>query len=495
MNNRIKELYGYVTETFKNLLINYQKERWNFLTNATSENKKRLLHSIDEIENFINFDKDLSEIFLLLKKFPKKFTESEKETLNQIKIISDNIKKTPKQDEYFEAFLTTLMDLINDRINFNNKETTTSHLADLAEHETSLQEIKKIQVHFFSPIEKFKTRIENLLVLRNEYAKSKNYKNYFEFFTKMNDLKEKEIVKDIDELDLLTREEFKKLKTQLETELEKKLKIQAKSNPSYIYGDPFFRTYPVHLDDNVNTMFKGKDIAYTGKKFFEIMGYDLSDIYEVSDLYIRPGKYQYPFIIDIDGNDIRFSVNTKSNFRGTYWVLRTLSKVVYKLEKSKNKNFFGRDNFDRIKMEAFGIIVTNFAFKSGLISRISSQYEDEEDVVSLDITDYVEKNNLILSRFFLALSNFEIDINSIEKINNISDIWLKNIKKYQLIEPKDVFNKDGWVLIDSIITDPFSSIFEVEGFLLSKKLEKKIDFKNLKQKLFVKTIFEMLENI
>ncbi|MEO0234456.1 MAG: hypothetical protein ABIN39_02485 [candidate division WOR-3 bacterium] len=495
MNTRIKELYGTVTDTFKNLLVNYQKERWNFLTNATSENKKRLLHSVDEIENFINFDKDFVEIFTLLKKFPKKFTDSEKEILNQIKKISEIIKKTPQQEEYFETFLTILMDLINDRINFNNKETTTSHLADLAEHETSLQEIRKIQVHFFSPIEKFKTKIENLLVLRNEYVKSKNYKNYFEFFIKMNDLKEKEIFKDIDELDTLTKDEFKKLKTQLENDLEKKLKVQAKGNPSYIYGDPFFRTYPVHLDDNVNTMFKGKDIAYTGKKFFEIMGYDLSDIYEVSDLYIRPGKYQYPFIIDLDGSDIRFSVNTKSNFRGTYWVLRTLSKVVYKLEKSKNKNFFGRDNFDRIKMEAFGIIVTNFAFKSGLISRISSQYEDEEDVLSLDISDYVEKNNIILSRFFLTLSNFEIDINNIEKINNISDIWLKNIKKYQMIEPKDVFNKDGWVLIDSIITDPFSSIFEVEGFLLSKKLEKKIDFKNLKQKLFVKTIFEMLENI
>ncbi|MEO0280901.1 MAG: hypothetical protein ABIN05_00955 [candidate division WOR-3 bacterium] len=495
MNTRIKELYGTVTDTFKNLLVNYQKERWNFLTNATSENKKRLLHSVDEIENFINFDKDFVEIFTFLKKFPKKFTDSEKEILNQIKKISEIIKKTPQQEEYFETFLTILMDLINDRINFNNKETTTSHLADLAEHETSLQEIRKIQVHFFSPIEKFKTKIENLLVLRNEYVKSKNYKNYFEFFIKMNDLKEKEIFKDIDELDTLTKDEFKKLKTQLENDLEKKLKVQAKGNPSYIYGDPFFRTYPVHLDDNVNTMFKGKDIAYTGKKFFEIMGYDLSDIYEVSDLYIRPGKYQYPFIIDIDGSDIRFSVNTKSNFRGTYWVLRTLSKVVYKLEKSKNKNFFGRDNFDRIKMEAFGIIVTNFAFKSGLISRISSQYEDEEDVLSLDISDYVEKNNIILSRFFLTLSNFEIDINNIEKINNISDVWLKNIKKYQMIEPKDVFNKDGWVLIDPIITDPFSSIFEVEGFLLSKKLENKIDFKNLKQKLFVKTIFEILENI
>lgn len=146
-------------------------------------------------------------------------------------------------------------------------------------------------------------------------------------------------------------------------------------------------------------------------------------------------------------------------------------------------------------METFGIIVTNFAFKSGLISRILSQYEDEEDQLSVDISDYLEKNNLILSRFFLSLSNFEIEINGSEKVSNFSDIWVKNVQKYQLIEIKDIFNKDGWALLDSIIMDPFSSIFEVEGFLLSKKLEKKIDFKNLKQKTFLKTIFEIVEKI
>ncbi|HAF07843.1 MAG: Uncharacterized protein XD76_0432 [candidate division TA06 bacterium 32_111] len=493
MNNRIKELYGYVTLTFKNLLINYQKERWNFLTNSTIENRKRLLNSVEEIQNFMDTDKDYKEIFYLLKKYQKNFSQQQKDTLLKIKKICDILQKTPQQEKHFDIFLSTAMDIINDRINFNNKDTTTSHLADLAEHETSLQEIISIQKHFFQPTQKFKDRIEKVVLEREEYIKSKNFKSYFEFFTKINGLKEKDIFKDIEKLDDLTREDFKKLKNQLEQELAKKLKLHAKSYPSYIFGDPFFRTYPVHLDNNVNTMFKGKDIAYTGKKFFDILGYDLSDVYEVSDLYIRPGKY--PFIIDIDGNDIRFSVNTKSNFRGTYWLLRTLSKVVYILEKSKNKTFFERENIDRRKMETFGIIVTNFAFKSGLISRILSQYEDEEDQLSVDISDYLEKNNLILSRFFLSLSNFEIEINGSEKVSNFSDIWVKNVQKYQLIEIKDIFNKDGWALLDSIIMDPFSSIFEVEGFLLSKKLEKKIDFKNLKQKTFLKTIFEIVEKI
>lgn len=137
MNNRIKELFDNVTFTFKNLLINYQKEKWNFLTNSTIENKKRLLHSVEEIENFIDTDKDFKEIYNMLKKYPQNFSDQEKNTLSKIKKICGILQKTPQQEKYFDTFLSTAMEIIDNRIDFNNKQTTTSHLADLAEHETS----------------------------------------------------------------------------------------------------------------------------------------------------------------------------------------------------------------------------------------------------------------------------------------------------------------------------------------------------------------------
>ncbi len=496
MNNNINELFENVYDNLKNHLINYQKEKWNLLTNATSENKKRILSSVSDLNNYFLSDSNYLELIGLYKKFPKKFNDEQKRTFENIKRINFLIKSTPQQENYYDELIIVIMELINTRINFNNKETTTSHLADLSEHAVSLHDIKKIQTHFFKPIENFKDKIKNILYLRNQYAKSKNYNNYYEFFLKVNNLKDEMIRKHIKELDSLTCEEYKKLKTNLEEEVSKKLKLQAQNVPSYIYGDPFFRTYPVHLDENVNTMFKGKDIAYTAKKFFEIMGYDLNDIFEISDLYIRPGKYQYPFIVDIDENDIRFSINTKSNFRGTYWALRTLSKVIYIREISKNKNFFLKGEYKREKIEAFSILVTNFAFTSGIISKILAQYEDEdEENIPIDISNYTVKNNLILIRFLLTLSNFEINIDESYEKNSLTDLWTKSVKKFQFINPENIYYQDGWVLLDSIIIDPFSSVFEMEGFLLSKKLEEKLDFKNIKQKDFVKNLFEIIEKM
>jgi hypothetical protein len=53
-------------------------------------------------------------------------------------------------------------------------------------------------------------------------------------------------------------------------------------------------------------------------------------------------------------------------------------------------------------------------------------------------------------------------------------VWLKAIKKYQLIDTDTIIEKNGWVMLDSIIIDPFSSVFELEGFLYANQIEKHI---------------------
>jgi hypothetical protein len=60
---------------------------------------------------------------------------------------------------------------IDDRVDYNNKDATTSHLADLAEHETSLSEIIKLQKLFFSPVPKYMNSVIESIKLRNDTSK------------------------------------------------------------------------------------------------------------------------------------------------------------------------------------------------------------------------------------------------------------------------------------------------------------------------------------
>lgn len=480
MKNRQNDILAQVVSAVQDMIINFNKEKWNFYTNATSENRKRYIGSINEFISYLNTNPECNYILGEFKKNPAKFRVEEQKSLNKIKdLCAQYHNKTELLDTFMNSLINTEMEIIDDRVSFNNKESTTSHLADLAEHETSLSDIIKLQKLFFSPVKKMSTHFSETIKLRNEYFKEHGYESFFDYFAKSHNTYERRIRALIERVDKLTIEPYKKIKSDLDDILEKKLKSHSQRKPSYIYGDPFFRFYPVHADDNVNLMFKGKDVAYAGKKFFEHMGINLDDIYEVSDLYIRPGKYQGNVVVDIDrAGDVRFSVNSKSNFRGMYYLLRTLSKVIFTINYNPDAQFLTRTVPNRGLAEGFGMYLTEYAFKSGYISKTIAQYEDEDAQMLINVNDYVDKNKIIYIRFFLALADFEIQLNSNPDIDAPS-VWAKLLKKYQLIDIDTMIEKEGYVMIDSIIVDPFSSIFELEGYVYSLQIEKKLNDKSM----------------
>ncbi|MGE3063371.1 MAG: hypothetical protein AB7T10_07020 [bacterium] len=473
MNSKIQEKLFSTSEYIRDLINNYNKERWNFFTNATTENRKRYESAINDFTDYFCGNADLAFILDEFKKFPSKFKSEEVKILGRIRNMKQvYASRSQLSTDFINSQINAEMIYIDDRVEYNNKDATTSHLADLAEHETSLSEIIKLQKLFFSHAPKYMNPVLDTIKLRNEYFKERGFENYLDYFCKSLGTTEKRLRALIEKVDKMTYDPYKKIKINLESTLEKKLKCHSRRTPSYIYGDPFFRFYPVHVDDNVNMIFKGKDVAYASKKFFEHLGVSLDEVFEVSDLYIRPGKYQGNLIVDIDReSDVRFSVNSKSNFRGMYYLIRTLSKLVFTLNYDKSLPFLLRTIPNRGVAEGFGMYLADYAFKSGFISKIIAQYEEEDDQATVNVSDYIMNNRIVYIRFFLALADFELTLNSASDID-LAAAWMKSVKKYQLIDTETIPEKNGWVMLDSIIIDPFSSIFELEGFLNAQSIEK-----------------------
>jgi len=473
MNSKVQEKLYSVGEYVRELTNSYNKERWNFFTNATTENRKRYVNSINDFTGYLCSNSDLNMLLDEFKKTPSKFKAEEQKILSRLKNLKTvYASKSQLSADFVNSQINTEMMYIDDRVEYNNKDATTSHLADLAEHETSLSEIIKLQKLFFSHSLKYTGPVTETLKLRNAYFKERGFENYLDYFCKSSGTTEKKLRALIERVDKLTYDQYRKTKSKLENTLEKKLKCHSQRTPAYIYGDPFFRFYPVHVDDAVNMIFKGKDVAYASRKFFEHMGVSLDEVFEVSDLYIRPGKYQGNLIVDLDReSDVRFSVNSKSNFRGMYHLLRTLSKVIFTLNYDKSLPFMLRTLPERGIAEGFGMYLADYAFRSGFISKIIAQYEEEDEQTTVNVSDYISDNRIVYIRFFLALAEFELHINSSNESDH-SSAWLKAVKKYQLIDTETVQDKSGWVMLDSIIIDPFSSIYELEGFLNEEHIEK-----------------------
>lgn len=470
--NSINETFNDVFETIQDIMVKLNKENWNFFTNATSENRKQFYTSNQDFINFITHNEDIPVLLKELKKRKSKLNKSQMGMLKKLKDIHTAYeRKSELTEELLEMTLDFQIEMINTRIQHNSKESTTNHLADLAERETSISEIRSIHKLFFEPVPLYLKYMEEIIRLRNAYYVERGYAGYYDYYLKTHGINDRHVKSLISKVDSLTKDKYRKIKSDLDKSLTKKMNCRSKKVPSYIYGDPFFRFYPVHVDENVNIMFKGKDVAYTVKKFYEMIGVNLEGVYEVSDLYIRPGKYQNAMIFDIDrSGDIRFSTNAKSNFRGIYHLLRTLGKIVFMMNADFEKPFIMKEYSNRGILEGFGMFMTNYAFRGGYISKIIAQYEDEDEQLLINISDYIDLNDIIYIRFHLALAEFESMLYSSNE--NPAKIWMKCQKKYQLTDPTSNIEPNGWVMIDSLLIDPFMSIWELEGYLASKKFEK-----------------------
>lgn len=487
MNSQLSEQFSQIQDNIRNFIIEYNKEKWNFYTNATTENRKRYYRSIMEFIGYLSDDADLASFMQQSKSM--KIKASEEPVVDKIRDLMHVYERNEMTENMVNTLIDAEMVIINDRITYNSKDSTSSHIADLAEHETSLSDIIKLQKLFFSRTELMKSHMLGVVKSRNEYFSSKGYADFYDYFLKSNGYTESKIRAAIEKVDKMTGEKYKKIKKELDSTLEKKLKCHSARIPAYIYGDPFLRCYPVHIDQNVNQMFKGKDIAYTGFKYYDMLGVNLNEIFEVSDLYIRPGKYQGNLVVDIDREgDIRFSVNSKSNFRGIYSLLRTLGKVVFMSNYCSDKSFLVKSYPERGKIEGFGLYMTEYAFKAGYISKIIAQYEDEDEQILININDYMELNRIINIRFHLALAEFEILLNRGK--GDPARSWEQCVKKYQLIDTSTMIEKNGWAMIDSIATDPFSSIYEVEAFINAQAIEKSLSQKQISGRTVLKHLLQ-----
>lgn len=482
MDQKLIDIFKETTDTIEELTVKFNKVQWNFITNATSENYNQLILILKELVNYYTYNQNIPMLIKESRKKKSDFSEVEKSIVNKMRDIkADNEREDDVTDKLVKTEKGLMRDIINTRVQYNSKDCTTNHLADLLQRRTSLQRIKILQKnYFYKPVKQFKKPVHKLISVRNEYARAKGYDNYYTFFTKGKGLNTRKVKRIINKADKSTLTEYKKIKKDLDSQLVKKFNSRSKITPSYIYGDPFFRYYPLHMDESVNVMFKGKDIAYAVKKFYSMLGINMDSIYEFSDLYIRPGKYQNPVIIDMDRNgDVRFSANSKSNFRGIYSLIRTVSCVFFTMNMSSRIPFILKELPPRGIVEAFTMFMTKYALTEGYIAKIIAQYDEEYEEILENITKYYNLNQYIHIRFHLAKAEFEMKLYKFPDADP-DKLWEESVEKYQLIDPRSMLRSDSWIMLDSLIFDPFESIFELDGFNIEPEFEKIREKHNLK---------------
>ena len=179
-----------------------------------------------------------------------------------------------------------------------------------------------------------------------------------------NEQSTEEIDKIFDKLEVLTREPFRKMKTELDRVLAESYGISPDELMPWHYHDPFFQRTPLVYELDLDSYYKGRDIEEIARKYYSSVDLPVDDILVRSDLYDREGKYPHAFGHDVDRNgDVRVLANLQDTERWMETLLHELGHAIYSKYHDRNEPWLLREPAHSFTTEAVAMAESQSAVR------------------------------------------------------------------------------------------------------------------------------------
>jgi len=319
-----------------------------------------------------------------------------------------------------------------------------------------------------------------LVKLRNKSAKMLGYKNYFEKSLLLNEQKPEDIEKLFDELDELTRDEFVKVKNEIDSYLSNSLKIEITELRPWHYQERFFQHAPNIFDVNFDKYFEDKDLPEITRNFFNGIGLNIDDILERSDLFEKEGKYQHAYCTDIDRNgDIRVLCNVKNTGRWMSTMLHEFGHAVYDKFISPNLPWELRTHAHIFATEAIAMFFGRLIFNADWLKQTLNLSDSETEVIRKNCENSLKFDQLVFGRWTQVIFRFEKAMYE-NPDTDLNLLWRNLVEKYQLLKYPEGRNEPDWAAKIHIALYPAYYHNYMLGELLASQLHFYINDKVLK---------------
>jgi len=325
-----------------------------------------------------------------------------------------------------------------------------------------------------------------LVKMRNEEAKALGFSNYQEMSLKLSEQDPKEIEKLFDQLDSLTKDEFTKLKGDVDEYYAKRYKIKKEDLMPWHYQNRFFQEAPKIYEINFDKYYKGKDLVKIVEAYYKSMGMDITEMVKKSDLYEKPGKYQHAQCSDMDKDgDIRVMANVKDN---EYWMntlLHEFGHAVYDKYIDRNLPFTLKDPAHTFTTEAIAEMFGRFSSNPQWIKDMIGISDKEKAEVEDKVNKNLRLQQLVFSRWSQVMYRFEKSLYE-NPDQDLNKLWWDLVEKYQLLKRPTGRNEPDWASKIHLVTVPCYYHNYLLGELLAsqmyyyvtEKVLKSTDFKN-----------------
>ena len=286
--------------------------------------------------------------------------------------------------------------------------------------------------------------MKDLVKLRNEFAKSQGYDNFYDY-----QLKEEYDV-DSNVLDSLldnVYENAKPLNAKLKDENQKELSETFGISPQELRG----YHYGLLLDSNsakeVNKYLKtGEQVVDIGKSAYKNMGFDLDNMNITLDLYPRKNKNTHGFCFEIDpGKDSRILANLTNNTRSLDTICHELGHCVYNLGIDTKLPYLDRGTTPAMT-EAVAMMMGDLAQRENILKDVVGN-----DTLKKYKNDYKKSEAKFINRS-MQIINFEKEMYKNPE-QNLGKLWHDMKCKYLgRNESEEIDNE--WATIPHYLSHP-----------------------------------------
>ena len=286
--------------------------------------------------------------------------------------------------------------------------------------------------------------IIKLVKHRNTIARKIGFSNYHEMSLKLSGQDPSEVTKIFDELDSLTRDNFARLKGDIDSFYAKRYKIPASEMRPWHYQNRYFQEAPEIYPVNLDKYYANQDPVKLASTFYDGIGLKVETILAKSDLYEKPGKNQHAFSSDIDRSG---DVRTLDNIRpDSYWmntILHELGHGVYSYYNDRTLPFTLRDAAHTFTTEAIAEFFGRLAKDPQWMQRMGIIDEKEAEKISDDCHKSLRLQMLVFSRWAQVMYRFEKSMYE-NPDQNLNKLWWDMVEKYQLLAKPEGRDMPDW---------------------------------------------------
>lgn len=436
------ELRDEFCQKLEKISIDLEKKCWDFYINSTPENMQKYENAQDEYSKLFR-DENMYQKF---KKIDKNSLEKheQKQLKNLLKEFDEELntgeelkKLRQKENEIAKKFNSYIPKI-------DDKEVSKTEITKILQTEENPQIREKAYLARIKGGDLIADDLIEFVKMRNSYAKTKGYENYFEYKLKEDYEVENEFLnKLIDDVYSKLKDKISEIQTKKQNDL--KEFFNTDTLKSFHYG-LLLKNNP---EKDVNEILKNHDITEISKNMYKNMGYNVDEMIKSGrltlDLFPRKGKNTHGFCFGVEaGKDSRILANLMNNAVSLDTLNHEMGHCVYDLGISTELPFLDKQAASPAVTEAIAMMMGDIIKKENVLSNIipDDLLEKFKGTLKEDEALFISKSLLIIDFERQLYENPEQDI---------PKLWNDLRKKY-LNRDSEIDNE--WATIPHYLSHP-----------------------------------------